>query len=166
MEVKNLSKIDLFILALMALIFIFFLFKNNYDSENGYPDSKFIKQVQSNPKDRLQIPNINISAFDYYESYYANQIAFEKNLLDKPLLITGTVAEIRSGVFDTSYIDIDGSPNRMNKRKVIATLRDSQKDLAAKVVKGDVLQMICIGSDVTLGDLYVDDCIIYGIAQS
>lgn len=166
MESKKVSKKDTFIVIIVVIGCLFFLFKNKYNSENGYPDSKFVKQEQSNPKDRLPIPNTNISAYDYYEAYYANQIAFEKNLLDKPLLITGTVAEIRSGIFDTPYVDIEGSPNAMNKREVTATLRDSQKDLAAKVMKGDVLQMICLGDDATLGDLYVDDCVIYGIAHS
>lgn len=168
MDNKNLSGKDIFFGLLIGVAGIYFAatWSSNQASDKITPAIQFVKQEQVDLKDRMPEPSINISAYDYYEAYHANQIAFEKNLLDKPLLITGTVAGIRSGVFDTPYIDIEGSPNAMNKREVTATLRDSQKDLAAKVMKGDVLQMICLGDDVTLGDLYVDDCVIYGISHS
>lgn len=105
--------------------------------------------------------DIQVSAMKYYTDYQNNRTSADKKYKGTILLIQGSVFGL-SGRTDLSIL---GSNNTSGEDIILANLQNSEIQLASNLIKGDIVQLICIGGAMAISIPVLDNCKIDGIDQ-
>jgi tRNA_anti-like len=100
---------------------------------------------------------VEVSAADLFHEYDRNEVAADDLYKGKHLLVTGRVASITKDFLDNIVVEI--STGQMFA-DIHATVRDSQKSVAARLSKRQQISVLCRGKGKILMSPVLDECLI------
>lgn len=174
------KKIGFIYLAISVIFFIFFVKPfgienqpNIEPTETPYPaynqEKTPAETVENHPiqttAHQKSKTNIQVSALKYYADYQQNEVSADQKYKGNTLLLQGMVFGINKDYSDQVYLSILGSNNYYGIDRIHANLLPTELQTASKLVKGDIVQLICTGGTMIMGFPILDDCQIHGIDQ-
>jgi hypothetical protein len=100
-------------------------------------------------------PQLTVDAVRLYKDYAANEVSADEVYKGKRLKVTGTVASIDKDFMDNVVIRLQGPSDFQS---AAATMRASEKKLAAALTKRAKIALSCNGHGRTLDAPSLEDC--------
>ena len=98
-----------------------------------------------------------MSTLQLWNDYQANEVAADEKYKGKELSVSGVVESIDKDYSDDVHIHIR-TPNEF--MGVDATLKDSETQKAAALLKGERIVVLCRGKGAVMGSPMLADCLI------
>jgi ribosomal protein S1 len=96
------------------------------------------------------------TAAEISKAYADNTLAADKKYKGKTFIVTGTVAEINTDMFDRAYLILKGGVNQFMEPQFV--LDDAEKDKAASLAKGQAVKLKCLGKGDIAKTPMSEDC--------
>lgn len=98
------------------------------------------------------------TAAEITKAYSDNTLAADKKYKDKSFIVSGTVAEINTDMFDRAYLTLKGGVNQFMEPQFV--LDDAEKEKAATLKKGQKIKLKCVGKGDIAKTPMSEDCLI------
>lgn len=109
--------------------------------------------------------SVQVSALKYYADYQHNEVSADQKYKGNNLLLQGMVSGISKDYSGQVYLSILGSNDAYGIDVIHANLQNSELQIASKLTKSDIVQLICTGGTMIMNIPVLDDCQIDGIDQ-
>lgn len=105
------------------------------------------------PTDAIHAGAIEISAAELFAAYEANEIAADSRYKGKPVKVSGTIEQIVSDTFDDAVVQLQagGFMEQVHARGL-------HNEAAARLSKGQRINLLCKGGGEVIGFPLLEDC--------
>lgn len=98
---------------------------------------------------------IGVSAARLFKDYDANEVSADDAYKGRRLQVSGVIASIDKDMFDHVVVHLVGASRYQT---VSATMLPSEKSAAARLSKGNTMDVVCVGAGKIITDPQLDDC--------
>lgn len=102
-------------------------------------------------------PLISFTPSDLALAYSANSVAADETFKGQRYRVSGTIDSINSNLWGTPYITMKGGVNMFSEPQF--SFADTEKSHVAKLQKGSLTTLICIGSGDVVKAPMSNDCV-------
>jgi hypothetical protein len=99
---------------------------------------------------------IDVSASDLASAYKDNEVLADEMFKGRPLAVTGKVHSITKDFMDNIIVLLVNPNNQFEH--IHAEVEDSEKGKAARLSRGSMIVMVCVGGGMIIGSPILNKC--------
>ena len=116
---------------------------------------KETKRKKKEREETARAGDVEVTAKQLWKDYQDNEVAADEKYKGNGLKVTGRVASIDKGIADGIIVRI---ATGNDYQSIMANMRDSEKERAAKLKKGDAITLLCLGGTMIIKSPVLNHC--------